>query len=157
METLPNYQSENGRKGPIAMTGLNSRNKDLPNWVPKQLHFGHLGPPGEKQEDIHIKRRRVNPGNMNHYKNIEPPGKISSKSVSDEEVLLDFAQRFGYASKTAQISKNAIPQIVRKIQKQYGLKETGRMDSELIEVLGKPRCGKPDFENEMRSKSGLRI
>jgi len=151
MKMLPNYQSTNGsRNGPIAMAG--SRSKNLPNWVPKQLNFGHLGPPGEKQEEIHIKRgsSKVNPGNVSHYKNVEPPGTVSSKSVSEEQVLVDFAERFGYSSKTAQISRNAFPEIIRKIQRQYGLKETGRMDSALMEVLKMPRCGKPDFETKRR-------
>ena len=55
-----------------------------------------------------------------------------------------------FQKKTAQISRNAFPEIIRKIQRQYGLKETGRMDSALMEVLKMPRCGKPDFETRRR-------
>ncbi|KAG9473740.1 hypothetical protein GDO78_004178 [Eleutherodactylus coqui] len=85
------------------------------------------------------------------------PSDIRSNS-SDLERAQKYLIRYGYMPPGLQQTdnQNTLREVVTKMQKKLGLKETGELDGETIAAINSPRCGVPDvgkfqtFEGELK-------
>ena len=142
----PSYRSTN------EPSSMNTRR---PDWLPADaIEFGRdRGPPGTTGPDaINVEklyRRGAGPPSGNPQSRKELPNKEKAKN---------FMKQFGYVdevqSKSNRMSDREFTKNVRDIQHQYGLRETGQLDDELLKVIATPRCGKEDTP---RSKSGQNV
>ncbi|XP_009701870.1 PREDICTED: matrix metalloproteinase-9-like, partial [Cariama cristata] len=86
------------------------------------------------------------------------PGDLVS-TMSDLELAQSYLLRFGYTTEAeARTSSKhvSLAKALRKMQKQLGLEETGKLDAGTLEAMRAPRCGVPDvgtfltFEGDLK-------
>uniref|UniRef100_A0A3B3WD77 Matrix metalloproteinase-9 n=1 Tax=Poecilia mexicana TaxID=48701 RepID=A0A3B3WD77_9TELE len=80
---------------------------------------------------------------------VTSPGNIV-KNVADVELAESYLKKFGYMV-TEQHgdfkSKVSIAKALKMMQRQMGLKETGKLDKPTLNAMKRPRCGVPDVTN----------
>uniref|UniRef100_A0A3B3VRF7 Matrix metalloproteinase-9 n=1 Tax=Poecilia latipinna TaxID=48699 RepID=A0A3B3VRF7_9TELE len=80
---------------------------------------------------------------------VTSPGNIVKK-VADVELAQSYLKKFGYMV-TEQHgdfrSKVSIAKALKRMQRQMGLKETGKLDKPTLKAMKRPRCGVPDVAN----------
>jgi hypothetical protein len=112
-----------------------------PAWLPEEAtQFGRdRGLPGTPEPDA-VKLDKV-------FANGKPGEPQDRNSESDLQKLNRFMNQFGYIDEMESKSMGRWEKVqkrrqgIKKIQEQYGLKQTGRMDDALIDAISKPRCG----------------
>uniref|UniRef100_A0A8C2I8J0 Matrix metalloproteinase-9 n=1 Tax=Cyprinus carpio TaxID=7962 RepID=A0A8C2I8J0_CYPCA len=77
------------------------------------------------------------------------PGEVI-KNMTDIQLADEYLKRYGYAdvlqkSKLQDVVTN--PEVLKKLQRQLGLEETGSLDQSTVDAMKQPRCGVPDIRN----------
>ncbi|KAH0619645.1 hypothetical protein JD844_000478 [Phrynosoma platyrhinos] len=75
---------------------------------------------------------------------IKFPGDISPKT--DKELALQYLNKY-YGCPKDNCNLFVLKDTLKKMQKFFGLPETGELDQNTIETMKKPRCGNPDVAN----------
>ena len=73
------------------------------------------------------------------------------KHSSAQEFAQDYLVKFGYISESSNTQSSALQRIdnaVSKFQAFAGLKQSGKLDDETLELMSKRRCGVKDFGSE---------
>ncbi|KFP17510.1 Matrix metalloproteinase-9, partial [Egretta garzetta] len=86
------------------------------------------------------------------------PGELVS-TLSDLELAESYLMQFGYTTEAEARTGDkhvSLAKALRKMQKQLGLEETGKLDAGTLEAMRAPRCGVPDvgpfltFEGDLK-------
>uniref|UniRef100_A0A3B3U5E3 Matrix metalloproteinase-9 n=1 Tax=Poecilia latipinna TaxID=48699 RepID=A0A3B3U5E3_9TELE len=80
---------------------------------------------------------------------VTSPGNIVKK-VADVELAQSYLKKFGYMvteQRSGFKSKVSIAKALKMMQRQMGLKETGKLDKPTLNAMKQPRCGVPDVAN----------
>ena len=67
-------------------------------------------------------------------------------SQADHDFAITYLERYGYlAESKLRVSEHAMTSAIRNMQKEFGLKLTGDLDSDTLTTIKKPRCAISDF------------
>nr|XP_023700744.1 collagenase 3-like [Paramormyrops kingsleyae] len=76
------------------------------------------------------------------------PGAKRTQSLKDQQAAEEYLSRFyPKAGKGKKIPGNDFATKLKSMQQFFGLEVTGKLDSNTLEVMGKPRCGIPDVSH----------
>ncbi|MBN3275478.1 MMP9 protein, partial [Polyodon spathula] len=70
------------------------------------------------------------------------------KNMTDQELVNKYLERFGYLNlkeNSSDLVSNS--KALLRMQKQLGLPETGKLNTETLSAMKQPRCGVPDIQN----------
>ncbi|XP_039600451.1 collagenase 3-like [Polypterus senegalus] len=71
----------------------------------------------------------------------------NEESHKDLDIAREYLQNFYNLTSTTARSKHLIHSKIKEMQAFFGLKVTGKLDSDTMEVMKKPRCGMADVKN----------
>uniref|UniRef100_A0A8C6PUS4 Matrix metalloproteinase-9 n=1 Tax=Nothobranchius furzeri TaxID=105023 RepID=A0A8C6PUS4_NOTFU len=77
------------------------------------------------------------------------PGDII-RNMTDMELAENYLKRFGYMDTLQRSGFQSIvstEKALKRLQRQLGLEETGKLNKETLEAMNQPRCGVPDVAN----------
>uniref|UniRef100_A0A4W4GA40 Matrix metalloproteinase-9 n=1 Tax=Electrophorus electricus TaxID=8005 RepID=A0A4W4GA40_ELEEL len=77
------------------------------------------------------------------------PGDVI-RNMTDTELAKDYLKRYGYMEtqdKSGLQSVVSTSKALKRLQRQFGLEETGTLDQATISAMKQPRCGVPDIRN----------
>ncbi|RXN03106.1 Matrix metallo ase 9 [Labeo rohita] len=77
------------------------------------------------------------------------PGDVI-KNMTDIQLADEYLKRYGYIDVLQKSGLQAVTspsKALKKLQNQFGLEETGKLDQPTIDAMKQPRCGVPDIRN----------